>query len=509
MEANDVRYSKNSLQKFIVILSIVAGIKILFFSFALPFFPLDEELHFDAVHKFATGYKIQRELPGFDTASAELIELYHSPEFLRAPLPGKPFLPLPWWCTPSQEHLPPELAFRVNTWQQLRNVEIDAPPMYYIIAAEWYKLGRLLGYDGIFILYWVRSLNAIACIALIILAWLFVRECYPDNEFLQISVPIFLLVFPQDSLLFIIPNAIFAPFMALTLLLLVKLLKNPSRGIAIYIAAGFVAACTALLGFGNFVVVIPLFWIVWANFKNSQQPNRQALLGKISVMLAVAGAPVALWVIHNKLVLGNLSGSKTKQQYLDWSIQPVSQMLHHPLFSMHGFSYFISTLCHNFWRGEMNWHFAPRTAWIDHFYLWSSILFCGIFAVAVLRSKTDENGVRRFTDVISIAVVSASVLFLMAISIPFDFGRCFYPSRALPYFVSGRIIIGVLLPFLIMYLRGLQITVERISKKINPLHVSLGLAGVIFVTETVSFAPIMASHFTLISIILGRSCGQM
>ena len=507
MEPNDVRSSKARLQKFVVIISIVAGIKILFFSFALPFFPLDEELHFDAIHKFAAGYKIKRELPSFDVASAELIELYHSPEFLKIPLPDKPFLPLPWWCTPSQEHLPPELAFRINAWQQLRNVEIDAPPTYYLIAAQWYKLGRLLGYEGIFILYWVRSLNAIFYIALIILSWLFVKECYPDNSFLQISVPVFLLVFPQDSLLFMIPNAIFAPFMALALLLMVKLLKNSTRSIGMYIVAGLVAAFTALLGFGNFVVVIPLFWIIWASLKNAQPPNRRVVLRKISAMLAAAGAPIVLWTLRNKVVLGNLSGSKTKQQYLDWSIQPVSRMLHHPLFSRHGFSYFISTLSHNFWRGEMYWHFAPRTAWIDHFYLWSSIVFCGIFTAMVFRSRADENKTQRFADTTSIIVVLASILFLMAISIPFDFGRCFYPSRALPYFVSGRIIIGILLPFLIMYLRGLQIILERISKKINPLHVSIGLAALIFLTETELFEPILASHFTLISIILGRSCG--
>src|ERR1700681_1560426 len=93
-------------QVFIAVVCALSGLKILFFSSGLPFFPLDEELHFDAIHKFATGYTKQSALPGFDRETAETIELYHSPEFLRVPEPGRPFIPLSSWCRPSLDHLP-------------------------------------------------------------------------------------------------------------------------------------------------------------------------------------------------------------------------------------------------------------------------------------------------------------------------------------------------------------------------------------------------------------------
>jgi hypothetical protein len=495
-------------QVFVLAVCLAAGLKILFFSVALPFFPLDEELHFDAIHKFARGYSAQRELPGFDPDSAEIIELYHSPEFLKAPLPGMPFTPLAWWCKPTDEHLPPQFAYRVNAWMELKNVEINAPPVYYGFAAAWYKLGRLLGYSGIFLLYWLRGLNALSYTIFVLLSWLFVKECYPDNSYLQISVPLLLLVFPQDALLFMIPNTLFAPFVALCLLLLARLLKNPSSGMVMYLATGFVAACTALLGFGNFVVAIPLLVAAWLILQESQSnPNRGGINARSLAMLATAALPVGAWLARNRLVLGDWSGSRSKQQYLSWSIQPLSQVLHHPLFTWSGAGYFFSTLSRNFWRGEMFWHFAPRTAWIDPFYLWSSVLFGGVFAFYLLLSRKVKAANQRFADISSLAMVVGSVIFLMAISLPFDFGHCFYPSRARPYFVSGRLILGALLPFAILFLRGLQIICERILSRINPLGVALAIIVLIFVTETVLFVPMLDSRFNLISLLMGRSCG--
>jgi hypothetical protein len=42
------------------------------------------------------------------------------------------------------------------------------------------------------------------------------------------------------------------------------------------------------------------------------------------------------------------------------------------------------------------------------------------------------------------------------VSVSFDFGTSFYPSRQLPFLPSGRLIMGSLVPFLILYLGGLE-----------------------------------------------------
>lgn len=492
---------------FIVAVCLAAGLRILIFSIGLPFFPLDEELHFDAIHKFATGYTATRDLPGFDPTSAELIELYHSPEFLKDPLPGKPFLPLPWWCNPTREHLPPELAYRVNEWLELRNVEINAPPLYYVIGANWYKMGRLLGYSGIFLLYWLRSLNAIVYALFVAISWLFVKECYPENSYLHVSVPLFLAVFPQDALLFMIPNAMAPVFVAGLLLLLARLVRQPLRKMWFYLGVGLCAASAALVGFGNFLIAIPLAIAVWSILGELRAvADKSRRTTGVIAMLTVAAVPIGLWLMRNRVILGDWSGSKTKQQYLGWSIQPFAHILRHPLFTWSGASYFFNTLSRNFWRGEMYWHAVPRVAWFDPIYLFGSILCCGAFVVLLFRSPR-EGSLKRFADFSSGAMVVGSVLFLMAISIPFDFGHCFYPSRARPYFVSGRIIIGVLLPFAIMFLRGLQILCNRVMPTMNPLIPAIAIAAGVFVAETWMFIPMLSSHFNMFSLILGRSCG--
>jgi hypothetical protein len=214
---------------------------------------------------------------------------------------------------------------------------------------------------------------------------------------------------------------------------------------------------------------------------------------------------MAAWFLHNHAVLGSWSGSKAKQEYLTWTVKPLSQVLHHPIFTIDGFHYFVSTLSRNFWRGETFWNAAPRQAWIDPLYLWLSVILCLIFVVHMFRTKSTDPG-QFFGNAVSIMLVAGGVLFLMLLSLPFDFGRCFYPSQARPYFVSGRIIIGVLLPFLILFLGGLQVLCGWISKRLDPLHVALPLAALVFATETVLFYPILSSRFNLISFILGRSC---
>ena len=290
------------------------------------------------------------------------------------------------------------------------------------------------------------------------------------------------------------------------MLLFAKLRKHPDRSPIFYVSTGVLAALTALLSFGNFLVAIAVAVTAWTLRRESlDTPAERPRIAKTVAMMAAAALPIAIWFLHNHAVLGSWSGSKAKQEYLTWTVKPLSEIFHHPLFTIDGFGYFMSTLSRNFWRGEVYWAAAPRSAWIDPLYLWLSMILCLIFIVHTLRTKS-VNPDQSFGNTVSITLVIGGVLFLMLISLPFDFGRCFYPSQARPYFVSGRLIIGALLPFLIMFLGGLQILCGWISKRLNPLWVALPLAVLVFVTETILFYPIMSSQFNLISFILGRSC---
>jgi hypothetical protein len=88
----------------------------------------------------------------------------------------------------------------------------------------------------------------------------------------------------------------------------------------------------------------------------------------------------------------------------------------------------------------------------------------------------------------------------------FDFGFCRYPSPAYPYFASGRLISGALIPFLLLYVQGLDLALEPIKQ---PAARSLALASLIAlmtVGQFIVFRPafdseynwfhLMASHAT-------------
>ena len=75
----------------------------------------------------------------------------------------------------------------------------------------------------------------------------------------------------------------------------------------------------------------------------------------------------------------------------------------------------------------------------------------------------------------------AGVAFLALLSIQFDFGNCINPSGEHPYFTSGRLLSGALIPFAVVYVYALSWLFRRINTAL-PLVV-LGLV-VVFATSS-------------------------
>jgi hypothetical protein len=90
---------------------------------------------------------------------------------------------------------------------------------------------------------------------------------------------------------------------------------------------------------------------------------------------------------------------------------------------------------------------------------------------------------------------------MAAISLPYDFQECVYPSRAAPYFVSGRIIIGALLPFVVMYLSGLEYLLRPLGKYLHPIFPLLLIcAGILWAEATIAEVA-FRSHFNFYSLV--------
>jgi hypothetical protein len=467
------------------------------FAAAFPFFSnVDEQYHLDAIIQYAHGYKLSPSLPRFQPDSADMIALYQSFEFVRSVPPKRREA----GCPPSPERLM-VARFLQDHWRAQSNDEVLSPPVYYLAAAAWYKLGDWLRYSGIFHLYWARALQALGYGAFVFFGFLFAQRCYPENHFLHFALPLFLLFFPQDVFSSLNPNALFPLMVAVSLWMIAATIDKPEPGYSGPLLTAAVVAATFLLGYGNWAVAIPIAFSLYLMWPDPKRSWRQRIIVPL-----VGGLPVFLWALRNRLELGDWMGTGPRLRLLGWTAKPISQILHHPIFSANGLTYFLTSSARNFWRGEIVWHGAVMTSWIDSFYFWSALIFGLIFCLHLFSGRGGRGQLERFADWSCVFVVLASILFLFWISIRFDFGACVYPSRVKPFLISGRLVIGALLPFAVIYLRGIQIAAGKIAH-LNPLVVVAVIVVIMAVTETWLMRPVFASPNNLYSIVRA-DCGS-
>jgi hypothetical protein len=77
-------------------------------------------------------------------------------------------------------------------------------------------------------------------------------------------------------------------------------------------------------------------------------------------------------------------------------------------------------------------------------------------AVVGLRKPFALSGFQRQAIAVAILIFAAGVAFLGLLSIQFDFGSCVNPSRSHPYFTSGRLLSGAMIPFALSYVYGVS-----------------------------------------------------
>ncbi len=101
---------------------------------------------------------------------------------------------------------------------------------------------------------------------------------------------------------------------------------------------------------------------------------------------------------------------------------------------------------------------SQRLAWpaADAFYWISSAALTGTAMVALFPGFAPASKAQREAIWLAFCAFIGSVGYLALLSIAFDCGKCAYPSRANPYFVSGRLLAGALIPFFMAYLYGLE-----------------------------------------------------
>jgi hypothetical protein len=233
-------------------------------------------------------------------------------------------------------------------------------------------------------------------------------------------------------------------------------LRTDAPSLLLGVLTGAAIASTYLTKLSNLPLIVIAVAVILARLGAIVRRSPRAGLVALAALLLCAAIPIGSWMVWLKLQFGDITGSTAKITFLDWTRKPFVEWWQHPIFSPHGIWVFWSDLIATFWRGEVEWH-GRRFDWqiADRLYAVSSLLFIAA-AVLGLSKRFALSAFQRQALAVAVLTVAAGVAFLGLLSIQFDFGSCVNPSRSHPYFTSGRLLSGAIIPFALSYVYGIS-----------------------------------------------------
>jgi hypothetical protein len=472
---------------------LMAAVRIFFLSAAFPLFnSTDESYHYDTVVKYSHG-----RLPSsgaMDRESAQNIVVFGSPEYIYGPerFGGRFFRPM--WAIPDQ------IARSLGRYEDVVllkvNSEMMQPPVYYALAALGYRVGRAFGLRDARAIYGIRFLNIFSYLLFMAVAYWATRELFPRRRRLRVGMMALLALLPQDVFYGINNDTASPLFFGAAFAALMTLWKRKNEVGAAYALAGLLAAACVLTKLTNAAIIPVLAVVAFDNATRFKRSGRGAEgYRAVAIMIAACGLPLLFWGARNELVFGDPIGAALKLKQTGWAVRPWLDRWRHPLWSPGGILLYWDQLLARYWRGEYLWHGRPMATPMDHVYSISSALFVGTSAWGALFRRGGVDAGERFVLRAALLCFFLSVMILAYWSVSFDFGNSVYPSRAYPFVVSGRLILGTLLPFMWLYLNGMEIFFDALRWKhgVAVFLIALGI-GMCVSQESVT-AEVFSSPF--------------
>jgi hypothetical protein len=459
-------FATRNERKLILLFCAIAALRVFTFSASFPFFNnVDEQAHLDLVLKYARG-DVPRDLGQYSSESANSIALYGSPEFFMAPqqFQANDFPP-PNWTLPAEQR---EQAVKTNSawWHSNENHESAEPPLYYAIAGLWLNLGRIFGMTGAWLLYWVRFLNVFVAVALVWIGFVVAKVVFPGRQFICLSVPLLLAIWPQSSFYSIQSDSLSPLFFGIAFIGLLKILEAELPSLPLAIWTGFALAATCLAKTTNIALLLVAGTVLILKIWNLTERRRsRPVLVSLAVLSVSAAVPIALWFAWNYHTFGDLTASASKIEFLGWTRKPVSNWLPHPIFSLDGMKEFWPELIASFWRGEFIWHGKRLASPLSDAFFWiSSTLAIGVAVISLFPGLTKLSAFQRESLWLAFLTFAVLVFFVALLSMAFDFGLCPYPSREHPFFTSGRLFSAAAVPFFLLYSYALDRVFSWVSR---------------------------------------------
>jgi hypothetical protein len=440
-----------------VALATFAALRIGVFAAAFPFFSnVDEHRHVDMVLKYGRGYMPAPGADGYESEMPMLLGIYGSPEY-HMPLEAAEE-PVRW--ERSSEKKRNSIRYNERFLEGRSNLEAFGPPLYYAAAGLWLRVGRALDLERGPLLYWVRALNALVYFVLVLGSYWFLRTWYPQDGFMRLGVPVLLSVFPQDALYYVTRDALSPAMGAAGLFGAVAIVRAKTARPELYALVGIVGAAAFLSKYSN-APVVGLYGLATLAALLRRDADRPLL--KLLLLWALVLIPIGIWLARNQLLFGELLATGGKVDRLGWSRKGIGEYWSHPIFTLGGASIFVRELITTFWRGELAWYRQTLvSAGADWFYTVSSLLLFALATVGLWVRRRRGEGV--LVEALSLACVASAVALLACLSLMFVFGETTNPTADNPYLSQGRLIACALVPFALLYVRGIQVAASPLPE---------------------------------------------
>ena len=487
--------SEQRLRWIVIGLCALAAIRVFVFAAAFPFFNnVDEQAHVDLVVKYAHSNPPHTIEPFFADA-AHYFAVYSSPEYFVTPeqYDGGQYPPPTWKLPPDERER--VLSKEVPFWESRINHESGEPPLYYAIGGAWLNIGTAFSLRGFALLYWVRFLNVAFAVALVWLGYKAARVVFPDQQFPALATATLLAIWPQSSFYSIQGDSLSPVLFAVAFIALANLLQRERPTIALSIGLGLALAATCLVKTANLpLLFVVAFGVIYKTTQLAQKKMTQRALAIFGAFVTSVAVPLGIWLAWNQNHFGDLTATKSKIEILGWTAKPFAEWWSHPIFSLHGLKEFWPELIASFWRGEFIWHHERMaTWWNDAFYWTASTIGLAIALISLLKSR--QSGSNRNSLWFALLSFASLIGFLVLLSIRFDFGHCVYPSRAHPYFTSGRLLNGAAVPFFVLFAYAIE-WVASWTRREWMRWVLLGVVVVLTLSWQLSInAPALSSRY--------------
>jgi len=486
-------------RRIVFALSVLAAIHVFIYCAAFPLFNIvDEIAHFDLVVKYCQQ-GVPRGMGALSDESLNYIVLFSTVEYSEDPtnFPGGKFPP-PLWTQPMAKILPTLLAEKKYGRTRL-DYEATQPPLYYELAAIWWRLGHWCGMHDSLLPYWLRFLNVLLVPALVWIGFWTAKLVFPEHSFVRLSVPALLAFMPQ-SVFYSISNDILSPIcFGLAFICLFHLWRAETPGVWLGVMTGLALTASFLNKVTNLpMVAVSGIFIMVKVWKLARDGKLVPSLPSLAALFVCSAIPAAIWIVWCKTEYGDFTGSALKTEAFGWTAKPFNQWWHHPIFTPWGVWTFLSGNLSTFWQGEMRWHnktmLLPGT---DFLFTALSLVMLVPALPAIVRPASPNVAPWQCQALrLGLAGFVAGLGFSALLSLTYDFHDFYYPSRDFPYFTSGRLLLGALVPVLLILAYGMDRLLDRFGNLAK--FVALGsIILMMLVLEIATDYPVFCSPYNL------------